>query len=101
MRADSTAYVGVPITATPAGTDLTLDTFEMAFAAHKNAVIPAPDWHPAVWDPIKGVVKMLVGPAGGVSIAPGAWIVVVRIADSPEVPAIDAPGTFKIEALTA
>lgn len=100
MRADSSAYVGIPITATPAGVDLSLDTFDMAFATHKNQVLAPGDWHPAIWDAAKGVVKMLVGPAG-VVIAPGAWIVVVRIHDSPEVPAIDAPGTFKIEALTA
>lgn len=100
MRADSSAYVGVPITTKPAGVDLSLDTFDMAFTAHKNAIISGGSWHPAIWDAAKGVVKLLVGPAG-VVIAPGTYIVAVRIHDSPEVPAIDAPGTFKIEALTA
>lgn len=98
MRADSTEYVGVPLTLTPAGVNLALDTFDMAFVANKDSVVPAPSWHPATWDAAKGVVKMLVGP-GGIVIAPGSWVVLVRVHDSPEVPVIPAQGTFKIEAL--
>lgn len=98
MRADSTEYVGVPLTTIPAGVDLSLDTFDMAFAATKDSVIAAPDWHAATWDAAKQVVKLLVGP-GAVVIAPGSWVVHVRVHDSPETPVIPASGKFVIEAL--
>lgn len=101
MRADSTAYVAVPITTTPPGVDLTLDTFDMAFAPSKNAVVPgsgALGWHPATYDAAEKAVKLLVGPGGAV-IPPGKYVVLVRVHDTPEVPVIPGSGTFTIDAL--
>lgn len=98
MRADSTEYVGVPITLIPPGVDLSDDTFDMAFVATKTSVATAA-WHPAIWDPIRSIVKMLVG-VGGQVIPPGKYTVLVRIHDSPEVPVVVASGSFTIDALT-
>jgi hypothetical protein len=98
MRADSTEYVGVPLTLIPAGVDLSIDTFDMAFVTSKTSV--ASSWHPAVWDAAKKVVKLLVGPGGGgVVIAPGKWVVLLRVHDAPEIPVIPASGSFTIDAL--
>lgn len=100
MRADSTEYVKVPLPTVPAGVDLTLDSFQMAFAATKDSIVAAPDWHTAIWDPVAQVVELLVGPgAGGVVITPGSYVVLLKVTDSPEIPVIAAPGKFAITAV--
>lgn len=99
MRADSTEYVKVPLPTVPAEVDLSDDTFQMAFAATKDSQVLGPDWHNATWT--GSAVQLLVGPgAGGVVIAPGSYVVLVRIVDSPEIPVIAAPGKFAITAVT-
>lgn len=99
MRADSTEYVVVPIPTYPTGVDLTIDSFAMAFAATKDSIVTGPAWHAAVYTAGVGV-KLLVGPgAGGTVIAPGAWVVLLKIVDNPEIPVIAAPGKFTITAV--
>lgn len=97
LRADSTAYVGVPLTRKPA-VDLTDDTFELGFTAHHNG-IPA-QWYPAIWDGT--LIKVLVGPDGGaLELAPGGWYVVARITDTAETPVMEAPCKLLVAEVTA
>ena len=96
--ATSTQYVQVQIQATvngvaynPAG-----DTVQMAFIPVAfPALSPGPaDWHPATWETDTGGVywaTCLVGPAGGVALGAGSYVVWVKVTDSPAVPVIPGP----------
>jgi hypothetical protein len=99
----STEYVKVQVTFTVAGTDTdpTGDTVQMAFKA--PGTDPAGgDWVTGSWEtdstvaskPIR-YARALVGPAGKV-LAKGNYTVWVKVTDTPEVPAMQAPGLLQV-----
>lgn len=84
----STEYIRVPVTASvnnapynPSG-----DVVQFAFTTGANPT--SGDWHPGLWDSVIGpyVAQCLIGPAGGVALAVGTWVIWVKITDNPEVP---------------
>lgn len=95
IRADSKEFVVVPLTKVPVGIDLSSDTFEMAFVTKRTS--PA-TWHAAIYDATDNTVAILVGP-GALVLAPGFWVVLLRVTDSPEIPVIVCPGGIRVLAV--
>jgi hypothetical protein len=94
----STEYVQVQVTFTVSGAQVnpTGDTVQMAFT-HGGALPGVSDWHTASWETAGTVhyAQCLVGPSGGVVLAPGTWNVWLKVTDSPEVP-VRSPAQLQI-----
>jgi hypothetical protein len=95
----STVFIKSRIVATKNGAayNPTGDVVEVAFKL--PGVDPAgPDWHAASWETAGTAyyARLLVGPAGGLVLTVGTYIMWIRITDSPEVPVLDAPGFVRI-----
>jgi hypothetical protein len=94
----STEFVNVPVQATVAGEPYnpTSDVVAMAFVA--GSAQPATFYTGSWVTTVQGsyVARCLVGPANsGVVLAPGTYVVWVKITDDPEVP-IKPAGTLQV-----
>jgi len=97
----SLIYVKVQVTATKAGATYnpTSDTVQIAFIG--DSLEPASgDWKSALWETIGSLyyAKILVGPGGTVTLAPGTYDPWVKITDNPEIPVMKSPGTLIVYA---
>lgn len=94
----STEYVPVQVSATIDGSsyDPTADKVQMAFM-RGTAKPGSGDWNLARWETAGGtyLAECLVGPAGGIVLAPGLWSIWVQVTDSPEVP-VRSPAQLSI-----
>jgi hypothetical protein len=94
----STEYVLVPIAATKQGESYnpTGDVVEMAFMPNAAQQPGNTDWQTASWDTDESniiypyTVKCLVGPTGVITLAPGSYVIYVKIEDNPETPVLVA-----------
>jgi hypothetical protein len=98
IASSSTEYVNVPVSATMAGTPYnpTGDLVYMAFVA--GSAQPSTFYEGNWVTTVQGtyIARCLVGPANsGTVLAPGLYVVWVKITDSPEVP-IRQAGTLQI-----
>ena len=90
----STQYYLVPIAATRLGAPYnpTGDTVQMAFMPTPTQVPASGDWVNGSWDTSSVSVlypysaKVLVGPAGAITLGIGTYISYVKVTDSPEIP---------------
>lgn len=96
----STVFVKSRIVATKLGVtyDPTADLVEIAFKL--PGVDPTgPDWHVGSWETVGTstfYARLLVGPAGGLVLAPATYSMWIRVTDSPEVPVLLAPGFVRV-----
>ena len=94
----ATMYVFIPFAVTKSGVPYNPTGDAVAFAFMPTAVqVPqVSDWVAGSWDTDTTSVlypysaKCLVGPAGTTTLGIGAYIVYVRITDSPEIPVLIA-----------
>jgi hypothetical protein len=94
----STEYVQVDVTADGGVYDPTAGPVAMAFVVSGNP--GSGDWNTGSWDvPTTGgyVAQCLVGPgSGGVALAPGTYVIWLKVTDNPEVP-VRAVGLLVVE----
>jgi Glycosyl hydrolase family 12 len=94
----STEYVLVPIAATRSGVSYNPTSDVVQFAFMPNAVQQPglSDWVGGSWDTDTTNIlypysaKCLVGPSGVIALLPGAYVIFVKIEDSPETPVLTA-----------
>jgi hypothetical protein len=79
----STEYVYVDTTV--GGAEAPDLTYEAAFTPYGDGTDPT-TWYPAAWDTDETAAKILVGPAGVVTLTSGEWIMWLRITSTPEIP---------------
>ncbi|MFF9279532.1 hypothetical protein [Streptomyces griseosporeus] len=84
IPASSTEYLHVPVTATPADTDLTGTPVRIAVVAH-TATPAEIEWRIASWD--SGAARLLIGPGTDTVLLPGDYRVWIHI---------DPPGSESI-----
>jgi hypothetical protein len=90
----STKYYLVPIAATRLGVayNPTGDTVQFSFMPTPTQVPGNADWVSGSWDTSSVSVlypysaKVLVGPAGAITLGIGTYITYVKVTDSPEIP---------------
>ena len=96
---ESVEYLRVPVCATRAGVpyDPTADPVAFAFCPAASADDPADDltYHNGIWETVSGVhyAKCLYG--SGWTLSPGAYLVLLKITDSPETP-VKKAGWLKV-----
>jgi hypothetical protein len=76
IPATSTEYLHIPVTATPAGTDLTTAPVRVAVVAHRTDPASS-EWRTADWN--AGVARLLIGPGGDIALARGDYRVWINI----------------------
>lgn len=76
IPASSTEYLHVPVTATPAGTDLTSVPVKLAVVAHRTNPASS-EWRTAGWD--AGSARLLVGPGSDTVLTAGDYRVWISI----------------------
>lgn len=76
IPASSTEYLHVPVTATPAGADLSSAPVRIAVVAHRTNPADA-EWHIASWS--SGSARVLVGPGSDIELAPGDYKVWINV----------------------
>lgn len=94
----ATMYYLVPVTATKAGVSYnpTGDTVQFAFAATPTYVPQSGDWVTGSWATNTASVlypysaQCLIGPSGTTALGIGAYIVYLKVSDSPEIPVLIA-----------
>lgn len=99
IAASSLEFVRVKVSATENGqpVDPSADVVAMAFV--KPGAAPA-TFVTATWeaDGTSYHARCLIGPGGTVTLAPGDYVVWVKITDSPEAPVLRAPGLLSVRA---
>lgn len=100
MRTDTATleYVRLHVTASTGGQpiDPTSLTIEMAFPTPGVPPVSL-DWKPATWDTdtigstTRYLAECLVGPAGTVTLAAGAYDTYLRVTSLPEIPVLRSP----------
>lgn len=93
LSALSTDYIHTKVSAQSQGeaVDPTGDEVFVAFMPQGEDPSDA-DWNDASWESVGANywAKCLVGPAGGVVLEKGSYIMWVKVVDSPEVPVLPA-----------
>lgn len=84
IPASSTEYLHVPVTATPAGTDLDGVPVKIAVVAHRTNPTSS-EWRTASWD--NGSARLLIGPGSDAALTAGDYRVWIHI-DPPGAEAI-------------
>jgi hypothetical protein len=93
LSALSTDYIHTKVSAQSHGVDIDPTGDEVFIAFMPPGTDPTDaDWHDAEWEAFGANywAKCLVGPAGGVALSKGAYVMWVKVVDSPEVPVIPA-----------
>lgn len=90
----STEYILIPVSASKSGLPYnpTGDTVQFAFMPTPTQVPQPSDFSAGSWDVITTDIiypyaaKILVGPAGTVTLGIGTYVIYIKVQDSPEVP---------------